>query len=53
MAGLSSAAEKQKSKLEDMFTAREYELFQLVLSVYQKMVDAYLQVHGRNFKICW
>ena len=41
--GLSLATDKQKAKLEDLFTAPEYEPVQLVWSVYQKMVDAYRQ----------
>lgn len=42
--GLSLATEKQKTKLEDLFKAPEYEPVQLVWSVYQKMVDAYRQL---------
>lgn len=41
--GQSLATEKQKSRLEDLFKAPEYEPVQLVWSVYQRMVDAYRQ----------
>ena len=41
--GLDLAIEKQKAKLEDLFTEPAYEPVQLVWSVYQRMVDAYRQ----------
>lgn len=41
--GLTLATDKQKAKLETLFTTKAYEPVQLVWSIYQRMVDAYRQ----------
>ena len=41
--GLGLATEKQKSKVEELFTEPAYQPVELVWSVYQRMVDAYRQ----------
>lgn len=43
MTGLSLATDRQKAKVEELFTHQEYEPVELAWGVYQRMVDAYRQ----------